>query len=148
MSGKCEGCGGDKEWRTSSKLCLKCRELRDKAVLEKKAEVSKAREAIFLRDEYKCVYCGHSSIEHGVILHVDHVYPRSKGGKNDLFNLVTSCQGCNLKKVNTILPDKIILRIWSKNRQLNLNLKSDFSYNDLISVFDEHFYMYGDKQKV
>lgn len=31
-------------------------------------------------------------------LHIDHIYPISKGGKNDMFNLVVSCQNCNLRK--------------------------------------------------
>jgi 5-methylcytosine-specific restriction endonuclease McrA len=31
-------------------------------------------------------------------LHIDHIYPVSKGGKNDIFNLVVSCRTCNLRK--------------------------------------------------
>jgi 5-methylcytosine-specific restriction endonuclease McrA len=31
-------------------------------------------------------------------LHLDHIYPLSKGGENIIYNLVVSCKTCNLKK--------------------------------------------------
>ena len=33
-------------------------------------------------------------------LTIDHVIPRSRGGKNDWLNLVTACKKCNQKKGN------------------------------------------------
>lgn len=51
------------------------------------------RRIVFERDRYVCQYCG--SIDN---LHVDHIWPRSKGGQNDLNNLITACQSCNLSK--------------------------------------------------
>lgn len=45
------------------------------------------------RDAYRCRYCRtHYSLE------VDHVYPVSRGGKNDTENLVTCCRWCNARK--------------------------------------------------
>ena len=58
------------------------------------------RRGVFRRDKYECVYCG-SSKE----LTIDHVIPRSRGGKNSWTNLVTCCQKCNLKKGNKT-PDE------------------------------------------
>ena len=58
------------------------------------------RNRIYKRDNYQCVYCGSSRI-----LTLDHVIPKSRGGKNEWTNLVTSCQKCNLKKADRT-PDE------------------------------------------
>jgi hypothetical protein len=76
-------------------------------------------EDIYRRDDYRCVYCGKSSIEDGVKLVVDHVYPVVKGGDAELFNLVTSCVRCNLEKRDLVLPSELIKRIWNRNEKLN-----------------------------
>lgn len=49
---------------------------------------------VFERDNYTCCYCG----EKGGILEMDHVIPFSKGGTDDISNLVTSCRKCNRQK--------------------------------------------------
>lgn len=48
---------------------------------------------VFRRDGFTCRYCGRSSPM--VILHCDHVKPRSKGGETSMENLVTACTECN-----------------------------------------------------
>jgi 5-methylcytosine-specific restriction endonuclease McrA len=48
---------------------------------------------IYKRDGHKCVYCGSKKD-----LTLDHVTPKSKGGKNTWKNLVTCCGSCNVKK--------------------------------------------------
>jgi 5-methylcytosine-specific restriction endonuclease McrA len=48
---------------------------------------------LFRRDGGECQYCG--SRRH---LTVDHVIPRSKGGKTSWTNLVTACNRCNVNK--------------------------------------------------
>lgn len=53
------------------------------------------RNRIYKRDNYQCVYCGSNKS-----LTLDHVLPKSRGGKNEWTNLVTSCFKCNLKKSN------------------------------------------------
>jgi len=50
----------------------------------------------FTRDNFTCQYCGRSAPE--VVLEIDHKLPRSKGGKNNLENLVTACRECNRGK--------------------------------------------------
>lgn len=62
----------------------------------------KLRELCFARDNYTCVWCGEFD---GVTLHLDHLYPSSKGGTNDPENLVTSCDRCNLGKHARVIPD-------------------------------------------
>jgi len=58
---------------------------------------------VFKRDSFQCVYCG--TKPPNVILEVDHIIPVSKGGKNQLANLVTSCFNCNRGKSNKELSE-------------------------------------------
>lgn len=57
---------------------------------------------ILQRDAFKCVYCGKGEKD-GVKLHVDHITPVDAGGTDEIKNLVTSCQDCNLGKSNKII---------------------------------------------
>ncbi|HEX9798919.1 MAG TPA: HNH endonuclease [Thermoanaerobaculia bacterium] len=58
---------------------------------------------MFKRDSFKCQYCGAAAPQ--VLLHVDHISPVAKGGSNDITNLVTSCEACNLGKRDRSLSD-------------------------------------------
>ncbi|MBI3401651.1 MAG: HNH endonuclease [Acidobacteria bacterium] len=54
---------------------------------------------VMQRDSFRCVTCGRSPATHtGLILHLDHVVPFSKGGRTELANLRTTCADCNLGK--------------------------------------------------
>jgi 5-methylcytosine-specific restriction endonuclease McrA len=57
---------------------------------------SRTRWAVFLRDDFKCCFCGHSFPTHELTF--DHVIPRSRGGDGSFLNLVTACLPCNMKK--------------------------------------------------
>ena len=59
---------------------------------------SKLRHEVFKRDNYKCVECGATNKDS--ILHVDHKTPVSQGGSDELENLRTLCDKCNLSKSN------------------------------------------------
>lgn len=51
------------------------------------------------RDKFRCIFCGKSpATDLGTKLHIDHIYPFSKGGKATVDNLQTLCQECNLGK--------------------------------------------------
>ena len=67
------------------------------------------RNRIYRRDGYECVYCG-SKKE----LTLDHVIPKSKGGKNEWTNLVTSCFNCNVKKRDRT-PEEAKMKMKHKN---------------------------------
>ena len=60
------------------------------------------RFAVFMRDGFTCRYCGAKG--QGIKLHVDHVNPQAKGGRDDLLNLVTACADCNFGKRDVVLP--------------------------------------------
>lgn len=64
---------------------------------------------VFKRDLFRCRYCGRSAPE--VALSVDHIEPVSKGGTDDLLNLVTSCFDCNSGKSNRKLSDEPLAHI-------------------------------------
>lgn len=51
---------------------------------------------VFERDEFTCQYCGKKPPK--VVLEVDHIYPKSKGGTDDILNLITACLDCNRGK--------------------------------------------------
>lgn len=56
----------------------------------------KIRFEIFKRDGFKCAYCGKSPP--AVVLEVDHIEPKAKGGKDDINNYITACFDCNRGK--------------------------------------------------
>ena len=60
------------------------------------------RRAVLARDSWTCQYCG--SRKSG--LTVDHVIPRSRGGKSVWENIVAACAPCNRRKGNR-LPREI-----------------------------------------
>lgn len=64
----------------------------------------KTRFEVFKRDGFQCAYCGKTPPE--VSLEVDHVDPKSKGGSDDVNNLLTACFDCNRGKRNNKI-DKI-----------------------------------------
>jgi 5-methylcytosine-specific restriction endonuclease McrA len=54
------------------------------------------RKNLFARDGYRCQYCGQTRPMSQLSL--DHVVPRSQGGKTTWENVVCSCMNCNSKK--------------------------------------------------
>lgn len=57
------------------------------------------KEAIFTRDNYKCVFCGRGRKD-GVEICADHKTPKDKGGDNSIENGQTLCMEHNLMKKN------------------------------------------------
>ncbi len=60
-----------------------------------------SRRSLLSRDNYTCQYCG--TTEHP--LTIDHVIPRSRGGKTEWTNVVAACVSCNRKKGNKMPAD-------------------------------------------
>ncbi len=54
-----------------------------------------SRRNVMKRDAHRCQYCGSRSD-----LTLDHVMPRSRGGRDSWENLVTACNKCNVRKGN------------------------------------------------
>ena len=66
------------------------------------------RNRLFRRDEYQCVYCGNKKN-----LTVDHILPKSRGGKNTWLNLATCCSSCNRSKGDKT-PEEANMRMLRK----------------------------------
>lgn len=56
---------------------------------------------ILSRDKFTCQYCGRKAPE--VLLEVDHIIPKSKGGTKHPSNLITSCFDCNRGKRDRVI---------------------------------------------
>ena len=63
-----------------------------------KSIVRMSKRNVFLRDRYKCQYCGvHCSTDDATL---DHILPISLGGKSTWLNLTTACKNCNYLKAD------------------------------------------------
>lgn len=66
---------------------------------EKRTIPLRLRLEVLKRDQFRCIFCGRSpATETGVVLHVDHKLPFSKGGQTTLANLQCLCGDCNRGK--------------------------------------------------
>ena len=73
------------------------------AIKKPKKTLPPTKKNIFIRDMSHCQYCKKKlSLDNSSI---DHVIPRSKGGKNVWENVVLSCIPCNTKKGNKTLEE-------------------------------------------
>ena len=68
-----------------------------------------SRKGVMVRDSYTCIYCGvrPGNIVKGQILgksdfSVDHILPRSRGGRDTWTNTACSCSPCNHRKGNRL----------------------------------------------
>ena len=68
---------------------------------ENKKVTSKKRWLVLVRDKFTCQFCGRSAPN--VELEIDHIIPKSKGGKARLDNLQVSCVQCNRSKQDMLL---------------------------------------------
>ena len=57
------------------------------------------RRSVLQRDGHKCAYCFEFADT------VDHVRPRSRGGRNEWANVVAACRLCNFKKGDRLLEE-------------------------------------------
>ena len=109
---ECEDCGTynnvyscevDRDvWPFLCKSCLEKYPTKDIPEPQSDGKTLSLRFAVLNRDNFHCVYCGRGA-EDGAKLQVDHVYPRSKGGKDTMENLVTACWECNMGKGDLII---------------------------------------------
>ena len=57
-------------------------------------------DAVFKKSRGRCRECGrqHKRADHGKTWQVDHIFPVSQGGTDDLNNLAVACNPCNNSK--------------------------------------------------
>jgi len=73
----------------------------EKVAAQQKGRRLQLRFQTFKRDNFTCQYCGRKAPD--VVLQIDHILPRSRGGLNSKDNLVTACIECNIGKCDAIL---------------------------------------------
>jgi 5-methylcytosine-specific restriction endonuclease McrA len=61
------------------------------------------RRNIYIRDNFTCQYCGCKPPREE--LTIDHVHPKSKGGRSEWENVALACQKCNARKGNRLLSE-------------------------------------------
>lgn len=70
-------------------------------MLEKRITAQQKR-AVFERAEGCCEYC-RSQVRFAVQpFSIEHIVPRSRGGKTNMDNLALACQGCNNHKYTAV----------------------------------------------
>jgi 5-methylcytosine-specific restriction endonuclease McrA len=57
------------------------------------------RRTVLQRDDHRCAYCGLRADT------VDHVQPRSRGGRHEWENVVAACRRCNHRKADHLLHE-------------------------------------------
>lgn len=65
---------------------------------------NKIRQYVLQRDARTCIHCGAQKR-----LTVDHIVPSSRGGSDDINNLVTMCRSCNSTKNDKWPEDRLFL---------------------------------------
>ena len=108
--------------------------------MSKRKSVRKSvRFEVFKRDGFSCQYCGAKAPE--AVLHVDHINPVSNGGDNEIINLITSCEACNLGKSSRLLSDNAaITRQRAQLEALNERreqLEMLLAWRDSMKEFDQ-----------
>ena len=78
-----------------------------------------SRQGVMRRDNYRCIYCGLAAgdVQHGRPLTrsdftVDHIIPRSRGGKNSWGNTACACPSCNQRKGNRSPHEAGLTMLW------------------------------------
>lgn len=69
---------------------------------------------VYARDDYKCHYCDAKDSDIDVRFTVDHLIPRSQGGREDLSNLVCCCAQDNRAKLDN--PEQF--EKWLKTKRM------------------------------
>ena len=76
-----------------------------------------SKRGVLDRDERKCVYCrGHATT-------IDHIHPRSKGGKNTWQNLAAACLACNHKKRNRTPQEAGMTLLWKPTQPAHRKIR-------------------------
>jgi 5-methylcytosine-specific restriction endonuclease McrA len=107
------------------------------------SEVKFTRRNIYEHYGYRCCYCSRRLPT--TELNLDHVVPRSRGGKTDWANVVTSCISCNLKKGDK-LPVEARMKLFIKPSKpkwrgaISLGFRSSFKFKASWQRFIDNIY--------
>ena len=89
-------------------------------IRKRREQSSMKRLRIYMRDKYRCQYCGEKK---GVSeLTLDHILPRSRGGDNSPINVVTACVKCNNRKSDRT-PEEARMPLLTSQSALRVKLE-------------------------
>jgi hypothetical protein len=97
------------------------------------------KEAIFKRDNYRCVVCGRGR-QDGVEICADHIRPKDKGGDNSINNGQTLCMEHNLIKKNysqTEAGKRYFIKIYEQAVAKGDDRMIKFC-KDIFNIYDKH----------
>jgi len=95
-----------------------------------KKSVSFSKQNVFLRDDFRCQYCGKT-------IHkpeLEHVYPQSKGGETTWENCVCSCSDCNRKKKDYLCSE---IKMYPKRKPVAPTVTEFFQKRFISLGFDK-----------
>lgn len=96
-----------------------------------------SRKNIIIRDNYRCIYCNKKfPIEN---LQLEHLIPRSRGGKTTWENTATACYKCNSKKSNRTPEESGMKLHWKPFKPKFLFKKNKLVFKDNRYKLWEHF---------
>jgi len=90
----------------------------------------KTRINILARDDYKCLWCGRSTVD-GVTLDVDHVLAEHWNGKTEEDNLGTLCSHCNRAKGADYYGPYLLSTIYKLNKKVEEWFEDKFIGNNI-----------------
>ena len=89
-------------------------------VRKRREQSSMKRLRIYIRDKYRCQYCGEKKRVNELTL--DHIFPRSRGGDNSPINVVTACVKCNNRKSDRT-PEEARMPLLTSQSALRVKLE-------------------------
>lgn len=101
-------------------------------------EVPFSRKGVFVRDNYKCAFCGKHADT------IDHIVPKSKGGLNTYENCVACCFRCNSSKANKHLSEtnhKLLIKPTKPNLYSSFLLRS-LDEESVYKSWSSYIFMY------
>lgn len=89
-------------------------------VRRRREQAGMKRLRIYMRDKFRCQYCGDKKGVNELTL--DHILPRSRGGDNSPVNIVTACIKCNNRKSNRT-PEEARMPLLTTQSALRVKLE-------------------------
>ena len=89
-------------------------------VRRRREQAGMKRLRIYMRDKFRCQYCGDKKV--AAELTLDHILPRSRGGDNSPVNIVAACIACNNRKSNRT-PEEARMPLLTSQSALRVRLE-------------------------
>ncbi|MEO2074851.1 MAG: HNH endonuclease [Bacillus sp. (in: firmicutes)] len=109
--------------------------------------------ALFGAFSGECIYCGAKEEPDGSAFHLEHVIPKSLGGRDHISNLVISCRTCNSKKGNRPVVGFFLNDEGFKEENFNtlvsyIALSSEMPIKELLESLTNDYALYEFRRRV